>query len=271
MLLILATGDTQWSHLHSGLAHWPRVGRSASLVREHRGWVNGRVSRTAIGYSRGPRATLRAQASRQGLWRVSTEVIPFRLPSPLTLTKPAELLSKPLSQTQPAIRTVPEPPPPDSPSTGPQQETLAKARIVFGSKLAGPAERRKEIEAASQTIAGVVVPPRPEEPDNCCMSGCVNCVWDLYRDEMEEWAAKSAEARTKIQAQRKEDQGSNTVLVGEGFPSHVATSIDDDGGGSETNWGPTGTEGDLFDDIPVGIREFMKTEKKLRQKKVASA
>lgn len=152
-----------------------------------------------------------------------------------------------------------------------QEETLAKARIVFGSKLAGPAERRKEIEAASQTVAGIMVPPRPEEPDNCCMSGCVNCVWDLYRDEMEEWAAKSAEARARLHAQREEGQATGSMLAGKGTPSHVLTSMDDDGGGSETNWGPTGTEGDLFDDIPVGIREFMKTEKKLKQKHAASA
>jgi hypothetical protein len=103
------------------------------------------------------------------------------------------------------------------------------------------------------------------------MSGCVNCVWDIYRDEMEEWAAKSAEARARMQARREEGQGTGSMLVGKGTPSHTATSMDDDGGGSEMNWGPTGTEGDLFGDIPVGIREFMKTEKRLKQKHAASA
>ncbi|KAF2687364.1 hypothetical protein K458DRAFT_296744 [Lentithecium fluviatile CBS 122367] len=182
-----------------------------------------------------------------------------------------ELLSKPLPQTQSATRTAPEPPPPESPPKTTQEETLAKARIVFGSKLAGPAERKKEIEGASQMIAGVMVPPRPDEPGNCCMSGCVNCVWDLYRDEMEEWAAKSAEARARIQARREDGQGSRSMLAEQGTPSHAATSLDDDGGGSETNWGSATTEGHLFDDIPVGIREFMKTEKRLKQKHAAAA
>ena len=47
---------------------------------------------------------------------------------------------------------------------------------------------------------------------------------------------------------------------------------DDDGGGSEANWDSgmamSGKEGDLFGDIPVGIREFMRTEKMLKTRHV---
>lgn len=75
----------------------------------------------------------------------------------------------------------------------------------------------------------------------------------MYRDDMEEWAAKSAEARAKMQAQKEGD-------------AHAATSMDDDGGGAESNWGVGAGQDNLFDDIPVGIREFMKTEKKLKHK-----
>lgn len=126
-------------------------------------------------------------------------------------------------------------------------------------------ERRKQWEAATQNIAGVMVPPRPTEPDNCCMSGCVNCVWDMYRDEMEEWAAKSAEARAKMQAQKKrEDSTISHPPVND--TTSLVSSMDDDGGGSETNWEPAEDKSDLFDDIPVGIREFMRTEKMLKQK-----
>ena len=137
---------------------------------------------------------------------------------------------------------------------------------MFGSRIAGPAERKAEIEAASQEIAGVMVPPRPTEPDNCCMSGCVNCVWELYRDEMEEWAAKSAEARAALQARRERGKGAETIISKGGTPTHVAISMDDDGGGRETNWGAGADQEELFGDIPVGIREFMKTEKKLKQR-----
>lgn len=90
------------------------------------------------------------------------------------------------------------------------------------------------------------------------MSGCVNCVWDQYRDELEEWAEKRGEAERRMTRER----------MGQTQPTHVMSSMDDDGGGSETNWdlGPP-REGDLFVDIPVGIREFMRTEKKLKEKR----
>jgi hypothetical protein len=143
--------------------------------------------------------------------------------------------------------------------------TLERARTVFGSKP-GVRERRIEIDAASTEVAGIKVPPKPSEPDNCCMSGCVNCVWDMYRDEMEEWAEQSAKARAVIQAKREEAQGSGSMVAEQGSPSHVAVSMDDDGGGSESNWTAGSGEEKLFDDIPVGIREFMKTEKKLKQR-----
>lgn len=31
------------------------------------------------------------------------------------------------------------------------------------------------------------LPPKPTEPDNCCMSGCTHCVWDIYMDDLERW------------------------------------------------------------------------------------
>jgi hypothetical protein len=88
----------------------------------------------------------------------------------------------------------------------------------------------------------------------------------MYRDEMEEWAEQSAKARAAIQAKREKAKGSGTMVAEQGSPSHVAVSMDDDGGGSETNWAESAGEEKLFDDIPVGIREFMKTEKKLKKR-----
>jgi predicted nucleic acid-binding Zn-ribbon protein len=88
------------------------------------------------------------------------------------------------------------------------------------------------------------------------MSGCVNCVWDRYRDELEDWAAASAEARKALQAQRAAAKAANDA---------AASSMDDDGGGSETNWEEDTAGKDLFEGVPVGIREFMKIEKRLKE------
>ncbi|OTA56603.1 hypothetical protein K449DRAFT_299738, partial [Hypoxylon sp. EC38] len=210
-----------------------------------------------------------------------------------------------LNRPQPIPEVKPEDPPTSSPKSprstvkktpakkpkeGAENPASAKekARIIFGSRLAGPAERAERLEAIrkrSTLIAGVLVPPRPEEPDNCCMSGCVNCVWDRYRDEMEEWIAASTRAQQALEAQR-----AHKAPPPEKFPGAVkgtehgapgpagAISMDDDGGGSETNWQMDFKIGDhpkiakdLWDDeiyknVPVGIREFMKQEKRLKEK-----
>ena len=194
----------------------------------------------------------------------------------------AELLSHPLSGTVSATRTQHLPPLLDQLPKTDREAVLQKTRIVFGSRLAGPAERRAELERKSVNVYGIMVPPRPEEPDNCCMSGCVNCVWDRYRDELEEWAEKSAMARERVldlQQKKKRQRAVRSSLMDEktAAPTHIMTSTDDDdddGDGSEGNWDTDTTgalnedrgKGDLFGDIPVGIREFMRTEKMLKER-----
>ncbi|RYO97303.1 hypothetical protein DL765_011267 [Monosporascus sp. GIB2] len=170
--------------------------------------------------------------------------------------------------------------------TAPPSTAQEKARIIFGSRLAGPIERAERLAARrdrSTLIAGVLVPPRPEEPDNCCMSGCVNCVWDRYRDDMEEWLSASLKAEKALQAQRAQGApdvlGSVSAVRGmPGMQSAGVTSMDDDGGGSQANWqadlkkadrpkiAKDFWDDDLYKNVPVGIREFMKHEKRLKEK-----
>lgn len=95
------------------------------------------------------------------------------------------------------------------------------------------------------------------------MSGCVNCVWDLYRDEFEEYAMAKKEAERAKQAEMRKMQ-QDTMAGGAS-----AMSMDDDGGGSESNWSADQVDEDMFKNIPVGIREFMKQEKKLKERQAA--
>ncbi|KAJ1736420.1 hypothetical protein LPJ72_001431 [Coemansia sp. Benny D160-2] len=48
-----------------------------------------------------------------------------------------------------------------------------------------------------------MLPPKPEPPNNddCCMSGCEFCVWDLYDEDMREYQKHAVEAREAFEAQ----------------------------------------------------------------------
>ncbi|KAF3288203.1 hypothetical protein TWF173_001067 [Orbilia oligospora] len=78
------------------------------------------------------------------------------------------------------------------------------------------------------------------------MSGCVNCVWDVFREDLEEWAAANTRAQKALKRQ------SGGVLL-----SMVP-------GGRDVIAGPSLWEG--LDDIPIGIRVFMDTEKAIKSR-----
>ena len=217
-----------------------------------------------------------------------TQSNPSNTPKPGRGRKSKEEKPSPGNGKSKLPAAVPPPPStaaPPAPVTPPPSTAAAKAQVIFGSRLLGPAEQAERLAAMrdrSSLVAGVLVPPRPEEPDNCCMSGCVNCVWDRYRDDMEHWASSTAEAQRRLTVQ--ENGASGTTIIpplpgaaharGSDFNQGVA-SMDDDGGGSATTLDtlPPNTKitKDLWDDelyknLPVGIREFMKQEKRLKLK-----
>lgn len=112
------------------------------------------------------------------------------------------------------------------------------------------------------------------------MSGCVNCVWDDYRDEVEAWAARVQEAQKRQSEGDTWSEKAKEKRAGQGSRKDIrqqprsevdsaSTSMDDDGGPSPTTWGTglTVDDDDLFADIPVGIREFMRTEKRLKERR----
>lgn len=84
------------------------------------------------------------------------------------------------------------------------------------------------------------------------MSGCVNCVWDAYREEVEEWAAR-----------RRKREAEETRAVQLGAEQEVEGSNGDiDGSEGGANYEARA----LFEGVPVGIREFMALEKRLRER-----
>jgi Oxidoreductase-like protein, N-terminal len=145
-----------------------------------------------------------------------------------------------------------------------------RAKKLFGNLRGSGYERTvsEKPDTTWRTLNGVPVPPRPGEPDNCCMSGCAHCVWDDYRDDVEQWAHRLREAQAKGAAPSE----TRTTKAHSTRPelASASSSMDDDGGGSEALWtapSPGAEEDALFSEIPVGIREFMATEKRIRDRK----
>jgi len=55
-------------------------------------------------------------------------------------------------------------------TTSPGRPPTPIGGIIFGSRLAGPAARPPPAPETIRIVEGIKVPPRPDEPDNCCMS-----------------------------------------------------------------------------------------------------
>ncbi|KAL8687687.1 MAG: hypothetical protein Q9218_006211 [Villophora microphyllina] len=175
------------------------------------------------------------------------------------------LLSQPLASTSPTIFAPPSSPHPSpEPAVSPRRDPS----ILFGTPLAGPSAARRRA-GYGEEIGAVGGLERPREPDNCCMSGCVNCVWDAYREEVEAWAIRKREAAKSVynvqgeeEAEKRkanEMRGRGRRMIGGPRGHEVESGTNDD------------DEGALFEGVPVGIREFMATEKRLRERSERAA
>lgn len=104
----------------------------------------------------------------------------------------------------------------------------------------------------------------------------MNCVWDAYREEVEEWAkARRRGDREQAESGRRrvgsgEEGRVRGIGVGGGEDGGGAGDLDEVGGlrGMDLDGGH---EAALFEGVPVGIREFMNTEKRLRERRAAES
>lgn len=69
-------------------------------------------------------------------------------------------------------------------------------------------------------IRGVAVPKKPEPPgpEDCCMSGCARCVYDLYAESLQDYHEDLTAARRTLQSQLRgaseDDTWWNIELLG---------------------------------------------------------
>ena len=102
------------------------------------------------------------------------------------------------------------------------------------------------------------------------MSGCVHCVWDLYREEMEEWAERQRRRENAMGALVGTMRDKGVGEAGTKGQDNEGRVGDLDGMGDGYDGMDVSNEG-LFESIPIGIREFMNTEKRLRERKERKA
>ncbi|CAK7903281.1 hypothetical protein CAAN1_07S06722 [[Candida] anglica] len=146
------------------------------------------------------------------------------------------------------------------------EERIAK---IFGGRIKGESPRSSSriLRGEPITIAGVKVPPKPIEPDNCCMSGCVNCVWELFNDDLKDWKSKRAEAAKQLVKKGgrwPENFYAPVYLLNkENLPRSIATDEkkQEDLSKKEDGWG----------EVPVTIKVFAEMERKLKQKRKQEA
>ena len=148
------------------------------------------------------------------------------------------------------------------------EERIAK---VFGGRIKGEAPRSSSRvdRGEPRNIAGVIVPEKPMEPDNCCMSGCINCVWELYNDDVKEWnlqRKKAADTLVKKGGRWPEDFYPPVLrLKKENLPLSLVERREK-GGIKE---GKMLEEEESWGNVPVAIRVFAEMEKKMKAKKAA--
>lgn len=143
------------------------------------------------------------------------------------------------------------------------EERIAK---VFGGRIKGdsPTSSSRINRGESRIIAGVEVPDRPPEPDNCCMSGCINCVWELFNEDVKTWNSKRKEAAQKLSKTGgtwpEDFHPPVKYLRQENLPKSMAFEVTEATGShneEDENWA----------NVPVTIRVFAEMEQKMKAKR----
>ncbi|KAI8092524.1 oxidoreductase-like protein [Halteromyces radiatus] len=98
----------------------------------------------------------------------------------------------------------------------------------------------------------IPLPQKPPPPENCCMSGCAYCVYDIYQEEMETYKQQMNALRQKYAA------------AGVDLPDELQPKTKTTLQGNNAQPGQQVTDEEEDDDMDPTMRAFLEMEKKLK-------
>ncbi|CAL1403304.1 unnamed protein product [Linum trigynum] len=69
----------------------------------------------------------------------------------------------------------------------PGHPQMAATTTTIEAKRGGSIDDKEEQEQTKEKAIPPPPPPEKPEPGDCCGSGCVRCVWDVYYEELEDY------------------------------------------------------------------------------------
>ncbi|KAJ1031402.1 hypothetical protein NDA13_001796 [Ustilago tritici] len=84
----------------------------------------------------------------------------------------------------------------------PAEVSTAETQPSHGSSSAAAedADAQPSISMGPTTIRGIVIPlkPPPPGPEECCMSGCAHCAYDIYAEDLEDFHSRLSSVRNQL-------------------------------------------------------------------------
>ncbi|KAF9923963.1 hypothetical protein FBU30_005983 [Linnemannia zychae] len=145
-------------------------------------------------------------------------------------TPSPEEIKKGYVNTLPTAKTIVE-------NTLPRAASTGSSTFTTGSALSTP-------RAESIDYHGFKIPIKPTPPgaEDCCMSGCAHCIYDIYEEDRQEYSANLAKVLDEI---------SKAGLP----PPDIGNKTKDGDGAQSTN---------SDDDMDPGMKAFLELERKLK-------
>lgn len=144
------------------------------------------------------------------------------------------------------------------------EEGIAK---LFGGRLKGEVRvsSSRLIMGEPRVIAGIKVPDKPQVPENCCMSGCINCVWETYYDDIYDWEEKQKLAAMSLVKKGGVWPADFHPPVQYLKPENLPESLRNNAGVLKRS-----RLGE-WNKVPVEMRVFAEFEKKIKGKRASAA